>query len=243
MELLQELGWYPLAPDALAKAEVSEDRTQGFIEGIGSSEHRDKDDEIIVQKGIAWEGIDGRGLIPLTLEHPDRQVNRIGKLREAPVPTMLPDGVPGHLLKGAVALTHPAVKTLWDAASALTKAGMLDIAPTLGFSVEGVYGARDPSDRRRVLSCRVKTVAVTGGPRNAMATWKPVMKGILGAVATVATGAPTVNLADVYGKDFVRLLKGLDLTDLQIAHLHRRRPSDAFSRVRAAHLLTSGGTP
>lgn len=240
MDATQELGWYPLAADSLAKAEVSPDQTTGYIEGVGSSEHVDKDGETIVQKGIVWEGVDGRGLIPLTLEHPDRQVNRIGKLREAPQLVTLPDGVHGHLIKGALALTHPAVRTLWDAASALTKAGMTDVAPTLGFSIEGVYGQRDPANRKRVLTAKVRTVAVTGGPRNTRATWQPVLKGLLGASLAVASGEPTFRLADVYGEDFVRLLKGLDLRDLQIAHMHRRRPEASFSRAVAVQHLTGG---
>lgn len=240
MEATQELGWFPLATDSLAKAEVSPDKTQGYIEGLGSTEHRDKDGEVIVQKGIAWEGIDGRGLIPLTLEHPDRQTNRVGKVRETPQLIELPDGVPGHLVKGALALTHPAVAVLWDAASSLTKAGMTDVAPTLGFSVEGFYGARDPQDRRRVMTSRVKTLAVTGGPRNTRSTWVPVFKGIFGGVSAVVNGEPTFKLADLFGADFVRLLKGLDLTDLQIAHLHKRKPGTAFSRDAALELLTGG---
>ena len=213
-----ELWWTRLDAEPLVKGETVGDG-MGLIRGIASTEHRDKDREIIRQDGIVFDDV-----CRLTLEHPSSVVNQVGEVLEHR--RVLEKGLPATQIDGGLYLGDPDAYSakLYKAARMIAKSGG---RAQFGFSVEGEITSRDPSDRSIITGCRVTSVAVTMGPRNTFATWAPIMKGLLGSTRVAVDPVHAV------------LARGLSTTDLQVAHLMRRRPDLVLSRAEAVAALRS----
>lgn len=210
----RELWWTAFDADALIKGATTDDGGMGLIEGFASTEHRDKDDEIIRQAGLDWVAVPR-----LTLEHPSSVTNQLGEVLSHEIVTHkgeLATKVQGGLYLGD---SDAYSAKIYKAARQIAKSGG---RAQFGFSVEGDVLERDPADRRIITKARVSSVAITMGPRNEMAQWAPIMKGLLASAGIHAT-----------------LARGLSVTDLQIAHIMRRRPDLALTRAEGVALLRS----
>lgn len=133
------------------------------IRGYASNEFRDRQDELIVQKGLdisnfvnfGWFNYDHKN--DCILGYPDKEKTKITKKGFY---------VEGTLLKGV-----PLADKMWNLAVSLKKSN----APRkLGFSVEGKILKR--SDSGKILKAEIYNVAITPNPVNPTATWEAVCK-------------------------------------------------------------------
>lgn len=133
------------------------------IRGYASNEFRDRQDELIVQKGLdisnfvnfGWFNYDHKN--DCILGYPDKEKTKITKKGFY---------VEGTLLKGV-----PLADKMWNLALSLKKSN----APRkLGFSVEGKILKR--SDSGKILKAEIYNVAITPNPVNPTATWEAVCK-------------------------------------------------------------------
>lgn len=135
------------------------------IGGLVSTESRDRQDEVVLQRGLdfsdflrhGWYNDNHSKSTDGILGYPDR-VQYIEK------GSKLPDGsiasAPGHWAEGYLLETEKAQK-IWELGNALQKSGR-----RLGYSIEGTVEQRSGSDRKTIAKARVKNVAITNCPVN-----------------------------------------------------------------------------
>jgi hypothetical protein len=168
--------WTPCELLKAGDSDGPEARPLGKIRGITSSEIRDLDGEIIVQKGLDWT--DALEFGHLTHEHPLGSLNIVG-YPERVEPTTVTKGdkeFPATLLEGSLYLDDKTGKELWEKGITMQKAGG---RRALGLSIEGRI---KPGARKRggfVDGIMVKSVAISSQPRNRTSWWKPVMRGLV----------------------------------------------------------------
>lgn len=169
--------WTPF--ELVGKAGDDGPRPLGEIRGITSSEIRDLDGEIIVQKGLDWSDCLETGF--LTHEHPLGSLNIVG-FPSAISPTSVVKGGKKYdatKLEASLYLDDKIGKGLWDKGVTMQKAGG---QRALGLSIEGKI---KPGARKKggyVDGIRVKSVAISSQPRNKTSWWQPVMRGLVMAM-------------------------------------------------------------
>lgn len=180
-------AWVPF--DVVEKA-GSESKGLGEIVGIGSTEHRDDDGEIVRQSGIKWARFLKGGF--LTMEHPAGVISTVGEPLSDPELIQLADGTPATRIRAGLYLHDPVGKAIYEKARNIKKSGG---TRKFGFSIEGNADERSPQDRRDILQCSVWSLAVTSCPRNASARWDPLMASL--AVSAGAIGVTTQGAASM----------------------------------------------
>jgi hypothetical protein len=128
------------------------------IGGIVSTDHMDRQHEILLQEGLdfspflkgGWFNDNHDKTTEALVGYPDKAV-----LRE------LPDGRKGWYVEGYLLKGHDRADRLWDLANALQKTDR-----KLGFSVEGQILDRDPKSPGTVRKAVVREVAITRCPVN-----------------------------------------------------------------------------
>lgn len=189
--------------EGFAKAEGVEGAeskaTRARFRGVVSTEHVDKDGDVILQDGIDWSLFKASGII--TYGHPANGLNTIGE--PVSLERTMVKGVPATVLAWDCYLTDRLGFAVYDKARALQKAGA---SRQFGLSVEGGIIDRDPEDESRVTRSIVSSVAVDPRARNgettnelealqkAMAAADPLAsllhKGDFGAAGYPSQGTP-----------------------------------------------------
>lgn len=135
------------------------------IGGLVSTESRDRQDEVVLQRGLdfsdfirhGWYNDNHSKATDAILGYPDRVT--LVKKGET-----LPDGsvakANGHWAEGYLLETDRAQR-IWELGNALQKSGR-----RLGFSIEGNVEQRADHDRKTIAKARVKNVAITNCPVN-----------------------------------------------------------------------------
>jgi hypothetical protein len=140
-----------------ASAEPGKERR---IAGIVSTDHLDKQHEVLVQEGLDFTPFLKGGYF--NDNHLKETGKAVGYPERAELRT-LPDGRKGWYVEGYLLKGHSAADEIWSLATALERSG----APRrLGFSVEGSILERDPADPRMVKKAVVREVAITRCPVN-----------------------------------------------------------------------------
>jgi hypothetical protein len=130
------------------------------IGGIVSTDHMDKQQERLVQKGLDFSPFLDNGYF--NDNHSKATGGAVGYPEIAEL-RHLPDGRQGWYVEGYLLKGHPPADEIWTMATALERSG----APRrLGFSVEGQILERDPMDPSLVKKAVVREVAVTRCPVN-----------------------------------------------------------------------------
>ena len=131
-----------------------------IINGYASTEDKDLDGEIILSKGLDIDPFLKYGFF--NYDHEPGIDNLIG------VPTRRTEvkhnglSVEGILFKGQ---EFPRAEQTWKLAKFLKKAE-LPVKRNLGYSIQGKYIKRDPSNNKRVIKALVNHIAVTHKPIN-----------------------------------------------------------------------------
>jgi hypothetical protein len=146
------------------KADAAPGR-QKRIGGIVSTESKDRQGEIILQRGLDFSDFLTYGWY--NDNHSKQTTDILGypeKVSFFKAGAKLPDGtttkVDGHWAEGYLLDTEKATK-VWELGQALQKSGR-----RLGYSVEGSIDKRQGKDRKIIAKARVKNVAITNCPVN-----------------------------------------------------------------------------
>ncbi len=152
--------WTPLDADVIAKAtkagvDVESTRPIG---GWCSTENLDRQDEVVVAKGLDFSEFVAYGYFNDNHKQETAAVlgyPRLARLEKSRWWTE------GNLLVG-----YPPSDKVWELAKAMKKSG----APrSLGFSIEGKVLERDGGNR--IVRAKVRNVAITNAPVNTDCTW------------------------------------------------------------------------
>jgi hypothetical protein len=140
-----------------AELEKSDDPSKPWkIRGLASTESRDKQGEVILQKGIDLSPIDNKkGLI--NYDHGKMPTDILGTLdgyRRTPE---------GLYIEGRLFKNHTQAKAVYEIMSSLGKSDK----NLVGLSVEGKIIERDSKNPKIIKKCQINAVAVTLNPVNA----------------------------------------------------------------------------
>lgn len=164
-----------------ASAEPGKERR---IAGIVSTDHLDKQHEVLIQEGLDFSPFLKSGYFN------DNHLKETGKAVGYPDRAemrSLPDGRRGWYVEGYLLKGHPPADEIWNLATALERSG----APRrLGFSVEGSILERDEADPRRVRKAIVREVAITRCPVNDRTSLSTLAKSLSVGNGPPAGGAP-----------------------------------------------------
>ena len=135
------------------------------IGGLVSTETRDRQDEVVLQRGLdfhdflkhGWYNDNHSKATDAILGYPDR-VEYVRKGDRLPDGSVSPAN--GHWAEGYLLETDRAQK-IWELGNALQKSGR-----RLGFSIEGSVEKRDDANRKVIAKAKVKNVAITNCPVN-----------------------------------------------------------------------------
>jgi hypothetical protein len=146
------------------KAEADQGK-QRRIGGIVSCETRDRQKEVIVQKGLDFQDFIHNGWF--NDNHSKKTVDILGYPEITKYVTkgsQMPDGriakADGHWVEGYL-LDTPEADKVWELGKALQKTHR-----RLGFSVEGKILKRADNDKRTIAKAMVRNVAITNCPVN-----------------------------------------------------------------------------
>ena len=164
------------------KADAPEGQTRRFG-GIATTEARDQDGEVILQRGLDWDYFMTKGWFN------DNHGRKTGDIVGYPAGVQfykkgqrLPDGnvaeanlhwTEGYLLDG-----HKPADEIWSAALALKKAGG---GRQLGQSIEGKIQRRSGDNNKTIAKATVRNVAITHCPVNAETNLGFLAKAIVAA--------------------------------------------------------------
>lgn len=137
----------------------------GRIRGIASSEVKDSDGHIIVQKGIDWSLFDQSGG-PLTFEHPRGPLNDIGETVDRKVVDV--DGVQATQIDGLIYTKRRLGWEAFEQSLAMKKAGA---KRRMGLSIEGYALERDGN---RITKSVVTSIAISTTPKNLITWFEPL---------------------------------------------------------------------
>jgi hypothetical protein len=128
------------------------------IGGIVSTDHMDRQGEILVQDGLDFSPFLKGGWFN---DNHDKQTSKLVGYPELAEMRQLPNGHKGWYVEGYLLKGHDPAKELWSVANALQKSGR-----RLGFSVEGNIQQRDAKNPKLVRKATVREVAITRCPVN-----------------------------------------------------------------------------
>tara|TARA_R110002110_G_scaffold52496_2_gene152749 strand:- start:1964 stop:2665 length:702 start_codon:yes stop_codon:yes gene_type:complete len=131
-----------------------ENELRGDFTLIASTEQRDLDGELIIQKGLEWGLFEKRGWF--NEEHKGGYEFAIGEPTD--VQACMHKGVPATRVEGFLYLDDPLGKKAYNKAKMLQKSSD---TRRLGGSIEGPVIERDPIDRTIVRRALVTNVAIT----------------------------------------------------------------------------------
>lgn len=138
---------------------ASPEGTERRIGGIVSTDHLDRQSEVLLQEGLDFSPFLKGGWF--NDNHESTTDSVIGYPTAAEL-RHLPDGRKGWYVEGYLLKTDRANR-IWDLATELQRSGS---GRKLGFSVEGSIAERDPDDPKKVRKAVVREVAITKCPVN-----------------------------------------------------------------------------
>jgi hypothetical protein len=127
------------------------------IAGVVSTEHKDKQNEVVLQRGLDFSDFQQNGWF--NDNHSRDTTGIVGyplKVEQATKGGKPATRVEGYLLEG-----HPPSDKIWELANALQKTDR-----KLGFSIEGKVLKRSGPDGKIISQARVSNVAITNAPVN-----------------------------------------------------------------------------
>ena len=180
-DLLVDDNFSFFMPADIVKSEKSKsEEPEMRIAGFASTSKQDREDDIIIQKGLDISDFLEYGFLNY-----DHDSTKIVGYPDKEKTKLTPNGfwVEGILLPGV-----ELAKSIWNTAVALKKSNS---DRRLGFSVEGKTLKRDVLGR--IVKAKVYHVAVTGTPVNASCTWDALCKSFsmdsCKALSTQSTGS------------------------------------------------------
>lgn len=160
---------------------ASPDGKERRIGGIVSTDHLDRQSEILIQEGLNFEPFLKGGWFN---DNHDSSTDSVVGYPESAKLVSLGDGRKGWYVEGYLLKTDRGNK-IWDLATELQRSGS---GRKLGFSVEGSIGARDPDDPKKVMRADVREVAITKCPVNTNTALNVLVKSLAAGDANPPVG-------------------------------------------------------
>jgi hypothetical protein len=159
---------------------ASPDGRERRIGGLVSTDHMDRQHEVLLQEGLdfspflkgGWFNDNHDKTTEALVGYPDRAEMR-----------SLPDGRKGWYVEGYLLKGHERADRLWELATALQKTDR-----RLGFSVEGAIVARDEKNPSLVKKAIVREVAITRCPVNERTALSVLAKSLAAGGAVTDPG-------------------------------------------------------
>lgn len=169
--------WQEAAVDVLKSETAADGEADRRIGGYCSTEHLDRQDEVVLQKGLDFSEFVKWGYF--NDNHNQATSAVIG----------IPDSVEyhpgrgwyttGHMLKG-----FPRADDIWDLAKSLS-----GTKRRLGFSIEGKVTQRQDN---KIVKARIRNVAITNQPVNPNCTWDLLAKSLAAGYSSSSGGGVLV---------------------------------------------------
>lgn len=172
---------FDIAAEVFEKAGEDESRERR-IGGIVSTDHMDKQGEILIQDGLDFKPFLKGGWF--NDNHSKATGDGLVGYPEFAELRQLPGGHKGWYVEGYLLKGHPPADSLWTVANSLQKSGR-----RLGFSVEGQILGRDARQPHIVRKAVVKEVAVTRCPVNGATNLDVLAKSLSAGAAVANPGA------------------------------------------------------
>lgn len=224
--------------DAFVKAGGDPGRRRR-IAGVISTEHRDRQGEVVRQDGLQFDDFLRSGWF--NDNHSQKTAGIVGyPLKVEPV---MVGGVPGTRVEGYLLEGHPPADELWTLAQALQKTNR-----RLGFSVEGTIVQRQGPDGKTVARARVQNVAITNCPVNEVTGMDVVAKSLAAVEhggealrrAMMAGGAIAAPGASSPGDGFALRTESLaGAPTVTAGRAPKRRKRRVLSKAEACALIAS----
>lgn len=182
----------------LKKSEDPETPTEMRIAGFASTSEPDRQDDIILQKGLDISDFLNYGFLNY-----DHDNTKIVGYPDKEKTSLRPNGfwVEGILLPGI-----PLAKSIWETAVSLKKSGA---DRKMGFSIEGKTLARDAQGR--IAKAKVYNVAVTSNPVNTTCTWDALVKSFSTNLSSVTSTEVTKAMEVGYSTNIGDVTSGASL--------------------------------
>lgn len=203
--------------DARFFEKASPDGNDRRIGGMVSTDHMDRQSEVLIQDGLDFGPFLKGGWFN---DNHDQSTDAVLGYPTSAVLQPLPDGrkgwyVEGYLLKG----TERADK-IWELAKALQKSER-----SLGFSVEGSIEARDADNPKIVRKAIVREVAITRCPVNTQATLSLLVKSL-------SAGSAVSDPGTAPGEGFPLRVQSLEGRKSKRKRIKKSEAVDLLQRLR-----------
>jgi hypothetical protein len=172
---------------------ASPEGTERRIGGIVSTDHLDRQSEILLQEGLDFSPFLKGGWFN---DNHDSATDSVVGYPEKAELRHLPDGRKGWYVEGYLLKTDRGNR-IWDLATELQRSGS---GRKLGFSVEGSIGERDPDDPKTVRKAVVREVAITKCPVNTNTSLSVLAKSLAVGANPPTAGVPASDAAIIAPK-------------------------------------------
>ena len=198
LENQDNFSFFMPADVTIKKSEDTDDLTEMRIAGFASTSHPDRQDDIILQKGLDISDFLNYGFLNY-----DHDNSKIVGYPDKEKTGLRPSGfwVEGILLPGI-----PLAKSIWDTAVSLKKSGA---DRKMGFSIEGKTLDRDAQGR--ITRAKVYNVAVTSNPVNTTCTWDALVKSFSTDLDSVTSTEVTKAMEAGYSTNIGEVNNGASL--------------------------------
>jgi hypothetical protein len=202
------------------------------IGGIISSEHTDRQDEVVLQRGLEWDSFLRSGWI--NDNHSRDTTGIVGypiKVRQT-----IFRGKPATYMEGYLLPDYDKADEIWKLANSLQKTNR-----RLGFSIEGKVKQRIGPSGKTVAKAHVSNVAVTNCPVNTITGLEVIAKSISALeqmpdpVEKAMTAGQSVGppVAPVAGDGFALRTESLEGSPKNTAGKKRKRKKKTLSKAEA----------
>ncbi|MCU0912945.1 MAG: hypothetical protein MUC88_00105 [Planctomycetes bacterium] len=179
---------YPVSPEIPFRIDIpievwhkaGEPGKERRIGGVISTEHEDKQGEVVLQRGLEFSDFIRNGW--LNDNHSRDTAGVVGYPLK--VERTVVDGKPATRMEGYLLAGTTQADKLWELAQALQQTDR-----RLGFSIEGKVLRRSGDDGRTIASARVTNVAVTNCPVNTKTGLDVLAKSMLAVEKMLTAGA------------------------------------------------------
>jgi len=153
---------------------AGEEGKERRIGGIISTEHKDRQGEVVLQRGLQFDDFLGNGWF--NDNHSRETTGIVGYPLE--IKKTIHNGKPATYVEGYLLKNFKPADKIWDLANALQKTDR-----KLGFSIEGKVVRRSGNDGKTIAEARVQNVAVTNCPVNSVTGMDVLAKSLIAVEA------------------------------------------------------------
>lgn len=199
------------------------------IGGYISSEHRDKQNEIVLQRGLDFDDFIKNGW--LNDNHSKETTGIVGYPEK--VSRTVYKGKPATYLEGFLIPGYAKADEIWRLANSLQKTKR-----RLGFSIEGKVKRRAGADGKTIAQAHVTNVAITNCPVNTTTGLEVLAKSLISVEKALEAGqAVTLPSAPVAGDGFALRTESLETSPKNALKTKKKKKKKKKKQLSKAEAL------